>query len=84
MIKKILKRIFGKIFLRKLHIFLYERNVVCRNVNNSNHAKSCLLLYVTSPFLNSDNVDAKKHQAFVQVVELAKILDDFGFNVVVI
>lgn len=84
MIKKILKRIFGKIFLRKLHIFLYERNVVCRNVNNSNHAKSCLLLYVTSPFLNSDNVDAKKHQAFVQVVELAKILDDFGFNVDVI
>jgi len=86
MIRKIVKRILGERLIRKLYILFFEKNQICKNVNQSNFDKSCLLLYVIAPFLQKKkkNIYAKRHQAYIQVLELARIVGEFEYNVDVI
>ena len=71
-IKKILKKVIVKISGRKYLI----------NVNKHNHGKNCLLMYITEPFLDKENLNT--HQNQVQVIEMSKIIGEFGYNVDVI
>lgn len=50
-----------------------------QNVNRSHHRKNCLLKYITIPFRSPPLYH--RHQNMWQVPEIAKIIDEFGFNV---
>lgn len=71
-VKYYLRRIFNK-----LHIGLPLTNVL-----NANNSQSCLLVYVQDPFFKI-NVNSS-HQAYLQILELVKIMDELGYNVDVI
>ena len=49
------------------------------NVNKTSHDKNCLLLYITDSFKNA-NVSTV-HQNFWQVLEIARIIGELGYNV---
>lgn len=72
---------FANDFLHKLLIY-FKKNKVAVNVNNSNYKKNCLIIYVVAPFI-STRFNAS-HQNLSQVVEMAKVIDRFGYNVDVV
>lgn len=55
---------------------------ICQNVNHTRHRQNCLLKYITVPFQNPPLYH--RHQNMWQVPQMAKIIDDFGYNVDVI
>lgn len=73
MVKKMIKRIIKHI--------QYKFNIYApvRNVNKTNYEKNCLLLYITEPFELKDKSNA--HQNLWQVIEIARIIGELGYNV---
>ena len=63
--QKINRRIFGGMYYK--------------NVFNTKHSHDCLVLYVSAPFFNKQINDY--HQNVRQVICIAKILDELGYNV---
>ena len=63
--------------LHRLHIGLPLINVL-----DTDNAKNCLMVYVQEPFLQT-NVNSI-HQLFLQCIEIAKIMNNLGYNVDVI
>lgn len=81
-IKKLIKKILPNILLDKIQIIRLQRKQrILQNIFNTNFDKYCLLVYITSPFIQG--VD-DTHQNKWQVVEFAKILSRFGYNIDVI
>lgn len=62
-----------------IYKYLYERKKL--NVNKANHKKKALLSYIVNPFRKNDN---QKHTNYKEAWNLAKVLDELGFNVDVI
>ena len=65
--------------LKKLIYSIIEKPVIY-NVNNSNHSSWALVSYIKAPFIVRRR-QKDTHQNIWQVIELAKILDNYGFNV---
>lgn len=78
MIIKILKKLIDKIFMYARGIW---RTSYLINVNKTNFKKNCLLMYITEPFYTGES---HSHQNQKQVVEIARIISSFGYNVDVI
>ncbi|MCE5286030.1 MAG: glycosyltransferase family 4 protein [Pelosinus sp.] len=55
---------------------------ICENVNHTAWERSCLLKYITEPFIKE--ITWHWHQNLWQARELAKIVGEFGYNVDVI
>lgn len=53
------------------------RGFIC-DVFHHNHKKNCLFVYITAPFI-SHEIDS--HAAQAQALEIAKIFDEYGYNV---
>ena len=51
---------------------------VC-NVNQTNYAKNCLMMYITNPFTGKQNEDS--HQNVRQAREIARLIGEFGYDV---
>ncbi|MBP3817903.1 MAG: glycosyltransferase [Butyrivibrio sp.] len=66
--------------LKKLKsLFVKKKNVkFIENVLKTNYEKNCLLLYVLDPFINGIK---ETHQNQWQVIELAKMIGGYGYNV---
>ena len=57
---------------------LRKMTPVC-NVNQTNYAKNCLMMYITNPFTGKQNVDS--HQNVRQAREIARLIGELGYNV---
>ncbi|MBP2644653.1 MAG: glycosyl transferase group 1 [Firmicutes bacterium] len=55
---------------------------LCENVNATNFSKSCLLKYITQPFLDTTNLHWHQNQWHAPL--LAEVLSDFDYNVDVV
>lgn len=81
-IKRFIKKILPKYIIDILR--QYKINVtkpICFNVCQTNYKRSCLMVYITEPFRNGIT---SSHQNSWQVVELARVISRFGYNVDVI
>lgn len=76
-IKDILKRILPK-YIVHLIIHLKSKKMLLNNIFNNNNNKNCLLVYITNPFLKGISYT---HQNSWQVIEIAKAISNFGYNV---
>ena len=56
------------------------RNIIC-NVNRTNYKKNCLICYIIAPFEREPN---SSHQNERQVLVIARLISEFGYNVDVI
>ena len=54
---------------------------VVTNVNNTNYNRNCLIRYINEPFEKGSD---DSHQNTVQVIEIAKLIGNLGYNVDVI
>jgi len=55
---------------------------ICENVNGTDHGKRVLLLYLVAPFRTG--IEGRIHQNFPQILEIAKALGEFRYDVDVI
>lgn len=81
-IKRFIKKILPKYIVDILR--QYKINItkpICFNVCQTNYKRNCLMVYITEPFRNGIT---SSHQNSWQVVELARIISSFGYNVDVI
>ncbi len=71
--------------LRILHLLKIKLNHgVIANVNNTKYTKTCLMIYITMPFINKSHTLINSHQNYLQVLEMSRVLGEFGYNVDVI
>ena len=77
-IKDTLKKILPKCIIHLIIYLKSKKKLLLNNVFNDNGNKNCLLVYITDPFINGikDN-----HQNSWQVIEIAKAISKFGYNI---
>lgn len=80
-LKSILKKFLPKSILNIIHWYKAKKLPLLENIFNEKYIKNCLLVYITEPFRNEIN---NNHQNSWQVVELAKVIGRYGYNVDVI
>lgn len=80
-LKIILKTIIPQNYINLIHKYKAKRLPLLKNTFGTNYDLNCLLVYITTPFIKGIN---NLHQNSWQVVELAKIISEFGYNVDVI
>lgn len=66
--------------IRKIKSKTGFRNIIC-NVNRTNYKKNCLICYIIAPFEREPN---SSHQNERQVLVIARLISEFGYNVDVI
>ena len=69
-VKRIIKKLIHK-----------TEDKILNNVNKTDYDKNCLLSYITQPFIEGPNAD---HQNQDQVIEIARLIGNRGYNVDVI
>lgn len=80
-LKNILKIIIPHVFMHLIYRYRDRRLPFLENVFDKSYNLNCLIVYITHPFIKGIN---NSHQNSWQVVELAKIVNEFGYNVDVI
>lgn len=80
-LKNSLKSILPQYCISLIHKYKAKHLPLLKNIFGTNYDFNCLLVYITSPFIKGIN---NSHQNNWQVVELAKIISKFGYNVDVI
>lgn len=55
-------------------------NSLCENVLSTSFHSNCLVLYVASPFRHGNKISSA-HQNNSQLVELVKVISEFGYNI---
>ena len=80
-IKSTIKKYLPKNILNIIRWYKAKKLPLLQNVFDEKHIKYCLVCYITNPFINGikDN-----HQNSWQVIELAKVISRYGYNVDVI
>lgn len=80
-LKDKLKIILPKFVINLIHWYRCKKMPLLKNVLDSNYLRNALLVYITEPFITGIN---DKHQNSWQTVEIARQLNEFGYNVDVI
>ncbi len=73
-----LKILLPKSIINLIRCCLSKKNVIAKNVLSDNYRHNALLVYITEPFI----IGVKDtHQNSWQVIEIAKAISKFGYNV---
>lgn len=76
--KSAVKNILSRIGIKRL--LGMERPFIA-NVNHSRYNKKCLIVYITFPFTVPAWITSDSHQNKKQVIEMARVIGTFGYNV---
>lgn len=77
-LKDKLKIILPKFVINLIQWYRSKKMPLLKNVLDSNYLRNALLVYVTEPFITGMN---NTHQNNWQVIEIAKAISSFGYNV---
>jgi hypothetical protein len=77
-------KIFLLILMGVHQLRLKFKGNVLSNVNQTSFSKSCLIVYITMPFTNKLPSLLSSHQNYFQVLEMAKVIGELGYNIDVI
>lgn len=76
-IKHLIKQILPKCVREYIYIYI-RRGHKIDNIFKTDFSKNCLLAYIINPFVNGVSYT---HQNSWQVIEIAKAISEFGYNV---
>lgn len=79
-IKHLIKQILPKCVREYIYAYIQKR-ILLVNIFKTDFSKNCLIVYVTYPFVKGTSY---KHQNSWQVIELAKIINSFKYNIDII
>ncbi len=77
-LKNQLKKITPQIFIYLIHYYRDKKLPLLKNIFNKKYSKNCLISYITNPFVKGVSYT---HQNSWQVIEIAKAISKFGYNV---
>lgn len=78
-IKHLIKQILPKCVREYIYIYIYiRRGHKIDNIFKTDFSKNCLLAYIINPFVNGVSYT---HQNSWQVIEIAKAISKFGYNI---
>lgn len=77
-LKDKLKIILPKFVINLIQWYRSKKMPLLKNVLDSNYLRTALLVYVTEPFITGMN---NTHQNSWQVIEIARVISKFGYNV---
>lgn len=77
-LKNQLKKITPQIFIYLIHYYRDKKLPLLENIFNKKYSKNCLISYITNPFVKGVSYT---HQNSWQVIEIAKAISKFGYNV---
>lgn len=77
-LKDKLKIILPKFVINLIQWYRSKKMPLLKNVLDSNYLRNALLVYITEPFITGIN---DKHQNSWQVIEIAKAISKFGYNI---
>lgn len=77
-LKNQLKKITPQIFIYLIHYYRDKKLPLLENIFNKKYSKNCLISYITNPFVKGVSYT---HQNSWQVIEIAKAISKFGYNI---